>query len=40
VEHDVLRSSHVLERAVEDVLSSLRGGEPHLFAYVGLHPVN
>ena len=35
--HEARPSSQVLERAVENVLSSLRDGEPHLFAYVGWH---
>lgn len=34
--HDARRSSHVLERAVESVLSSLRDGEPSLFSCVQL----
>jgi hypothetical protein len=38
--HEARPSSQVLERAVENVLSSLRDGEPHLFACVGWHTIN
>lgn len=38
--HDARRNSQVLERAVENVLSSLHDGESSLFAHVGCHTIN